>query len=52
MYIKPERILEIAKKYNFKLDKIKGMAAIPSFKGFKWIRINNSAANFIISFTN
>ena len=49
MYVKPEDILEVAKTFKFKLDKIKGMTAIPSLQGFKWIRTNNTKANYIIS---
>ena len=52
MYVKPEEILEVAETFSFKLDKIKGLAAIPSLQGFKWIRINNTKANYIISITN
>ena len=52
MYVKPEQILKVAEKFNFRLDKIKGLAAIPSFQGFKWIRINNTKANYIISIIN
>ena len=52
MYIKPEEILEVAETFRFKLDKIKGLAAIPSLQGFKWIRINNTKANYIISIIN
>ena len=52
MYVKPEEILEVAEKFSFKLDKIKGLAAIPSLQGFKWIRINNTKANYIISIIN
>ena len=52
MYVKPEEILEVAKIFNFKLDKIKGLAAIPFLQGFKWIRINNTKANYIISIVN
>ena len=52
MYIKPEQILEVAKTFKLKLDKIKGLTAIPSLQGFKWIRINNTKANYIISMIN
>ena len=52
MYVKPEEILEVAEKFSFRLDKIKGLAAIPSLQGFKWIRINNTKANYIISVIN
>ena len=52
MYVKPEEILEVAETFKFKLDKIKGLAAIPSLQGFKWIRINNTNANYIISIIN
>ena len=52
MYVKPEEILKVAEKFRFKLDKIKGLAAIPSLQGFKWIRINNTKANYIISIIN
>ena len=52
MYVKPEEILEVAEKFSFRLDKIKGMAAIPSLQGFKWIRINNTKTNYIISIIN
>ncbi len=52
MYVKPEEILEVAEKFSFRLDKIKGLAAIPSLQGFKWIRINNTKANYIISIIN
>jgi len=52
MYVKPEEILKVADTFRFKLDKIKGLAAIPSLQGFKWIRINNTKANYIISIIN
>ena len=52
MYVKPEEILEVAEKFSFRLDKLKGLAAIPSLQGFKWIRINNTKANYIISIIN
>ena len=52
MYVKPEEILEVAEKFSLRLDKIKGLAAIPSLQGFKWIRINNTKANYIISIIN
>ena len=52
MYVKPEEILKVADTFRFKLDKIKGLAAIPSLQGFKWIRIKNTKANYIISITN
>ncbi len=52
MYVKPEEIIQVAKTFRFKLDKIKGLAVIPSFQGFKWIRINNTKANYIISIIN
>ena len=52
MYVKPEEILEVAEKLKFKLDKIKGLAAIPSLQGFKWIRVNNTKANYIVSIIN
>ena len=52
MYVKPEDILEIAKTFKLKLDKIKGLAALPSLRGFNWIRINNTKANYIISIVN
>ena len=52
MYVKPEEILEVAQKFSFRLDKIKGLVAIPSLQGFKWIRIDNTKANYIISIIN
>jgi 2-polyprenyl-6-hydroxyphenyl methylase/3-demethylubiquinone-9 3-methyltransferase len=52
MYVKPEEIMEVAEKFSFRLDKIRGLAAIPSLRGFKWIRINNIKANYIISIIN
>ena len=52
MYVKPEEILKVAEKFSFRMDKIKGLAAIPSLQGFKWIRINNTKANYIISIIN
>ena len=52
MYVKPEEILKVAEKFSFRLDKIKGLAAIPSLEGFNWIRINNTDANYIISIIN
>ena len=52
MYVQPEEILKVADTFRFKLDKIKGLAAIPSLQGFKWIRINNTKANYIISIIN
>ncbi|MAH89443.1 MAG: bifunctional 3-demethylubiquinol 3-O-methyltransferase/2-polyprenyl-6-hydroxyphenol methylase [Pelagibacterales bacterium] len=52
MYIKPEEILNIAFQKKFKLDKIKGLLPIPTLKGFKWIRINNTRTNYIISIIN
>ena len=52
MYVKPEEIMEVAEEFKFKLDKIIGLIAIPFLQGFKWIRINNTKANYIISFVN
>ena len=52
MYVNPEEILKVAEKFSFRLDKIKGLTAIPSFQGFKWIRTNNTKANYIISIIN
>ena len=52
MYVKPEEIMEVAEKFSFRLDKIQGLAAIPSLQGFKWIRIDNTKANYIISIIN
>ena len=52
MYVKPEEILKQAQTLKLNLDKIKGLAAIPTLEGFKWIRINNTKANYIISIIN
>ena len=52
LYIKPEEILKLSIQKNFKLDKIKGLLAIPTLSGFKWIRINNTKTNYIISIIN
>ena len=52
MYVKPEEILKVAEKFSLRLDKIKGLAAIPFLQGFKWIRINNTRANYIVSIIN
>ena len=52
MYVKPEEILKIAQTCKLKLDKIKGLAPIPSLQGFKWIRVKNTKANYIISIIN
>ena len=52
MYIKPEEILKLSIQKNFKLDKIKGLLAMPTLKGFKWIRTNNIKINYIISIIN
>ena len=52
MYIKPEEILKLSKQKNFKLDKIKGLLAIPTLNGYKWIRTNNTKTNYIISIIN
>ena len=52
MYVKPEEILDIAQKLKLSLDKIKGLVAIPTLQGFKWIRVNNTKANYIISIIN
>ena len=52
MYVKPEEILKVAEKFRFKLDKIKGLAAMPSLRGFQWIRINNTKVNYIVSIIN
>ena len=52
MYIKPEEILKLSNQKNFKLDKIKGLLAIPTLNGFKWIRTNNTKNNYIISIIN
>ena len=52
MYIKPEEILELSNQKNFKLDKIKGLLAIPTLNGYKWIRTNNTKNNYIISIIN
>ena len=51
-YVKPEEILEVGKKNSFLLDKISGLAPIPSVKGFQWIRTKASFANYIISLKN
>ena len=52
MYVEPEEILKVAKTFKLKLDKIRGLAAIPSLKGYKWIRINNTKVNYIVSIIN
>ena len=52
MYVKPEEIIDIAQKFKLRLDKIKGLVAIPTLLGFKWIRVNNTKANYIISIIN
>ena len=52
MYIKPEEILKLSNQKNFKLDKIKGLLAIPTLNGYKWIRTNNTKTNYIISIIN
>jgi 2-polyprenyl-6-hydroxyphenyl methylase/3-demethylubiquinone-9 3-methyltransferase len=52
MYIRPDEILNLADESNLVLDKLKGLAAIPTFNGFKWVRINNTKVNYIISLTN
>ena len=52
MYVKPEDILKQAQTLKLNLDKIKGLAAIPTLEGFKWIRVNNTKANYIISIIN
>ena len=52
MYVRPEEILEVAEKSSYSLDKIKGLVAIPSLRGFKWIRVDNTKANYIISIIN
>ena len=52
MYIKPEEIVELAEVFKFKLDKIIGLTAVPCLHGFKWIRTNNTKANYIVSFIN
>ena len=50
MYIKPEEIIEVAEVFKFKLDKIIGLTVVPCLYGFKWIRTNNTKANYIVSF--
>ncbi len=52
MYVEPEEILKVANTFKLKLDKIKGLAAIPSLRGYKWIRINNTKVNYIVSIIN
>ena len=53
MYVKPEEILDLANKNNFKIDKICGLFALPSLNGFKWIRVKkNTKVNYIISLVN
>ena len=52
MYVKPEEIIKVAKSFKLKLDKIKGLAPIPTLQGFQWIRTNNTKANYIISIIN
>ena len=52
MYVTPEEILKIARANRLTLDKIKGLLPIPSLLGFKWIRVNNTKANYIISIIN
>ncbi len=52
MYVEPEEILKVANTFKLKLDKIRGLAAIPTLKGYKWIRINNTKVNYIVSIIN
>ena len=51
-YVKPEEILTEAENSNLLLDKICGLAPIPSFRGFQWIRTEVNFANYIISLKN
>ena len=51
-YVKPDEILKEAEDNNFVLDKISGLAPIPSFSGFQWIRTEVNFANYIISLKN
>jgi len=52
MYIKPEEIVNLANEHNLKLDKLTGLLPLPTFSGFRWIRMKNTKANYIISFIN
>ncbi|MAJ24235.1 MAG: bifunctional 3-demethylubiquinol 3-O-methyltransferase/2-polyprenyl-6-hydroxyphenol methylase [Rickettsiales bacterium] len=52
MYIKPEEIINIAKQKSLKIDKLRGLLPFPTLSGFKWIRVKNTKANYIISFIN
>ena len=52
MYIKPEEIIELLEKKRIKTDKLIGLLPIPTLYGYKWIRIKNTNANYMISFIN
>ena len=51
-YVKPEEISIAAKKHKLNIDKLSGLLPIPSLSGFKWIRVKNTKANYIISLKN
>ena len=51
-YIKPEEIVEYAKKYNIRLDKKSGLFPIPSARNFNWIRTGSTCTNYILSLVN
>ena len=51
-YVKPEEIINLAKKYSFDVDKLSGLLPLPGLSNFKWIRIKNTKANYIISLKN
>ncbi len=52
MYIKPEEIITLAKENKLKVDKLVGLLPLPTMSQFRWIRIKNTKANYIISFIN
>ena len=51
-YVKPEEIIESAKTHKLYLDKLNGLLPFPSLSGFKWLRIKNTKANYILSLKN
>ena len=51
-YVKPEEIMESAKIHKLYIDKLSGLLPVPSLSGFKWLRIKNTKANYILSLKN
>ena len=44
--------MESAKVHKLYIDKLSGLLPVPSLSGFKWLRIKNTKANYILSLKN